>query len=655
MKSTFLKLLSLTCLILSPLVITAQDGACDINLEDAIANLFQAQRSADSGDTATALAHIADVQANLSEISDLCSGEGPDLPQRYVDRDNDIAFHYPAGWVLDDDLQDNAFVVATSDATLDIMQTSSPENMPTGEFLILVWLLRDDGDTGLSEFDSFEQVVREFRDELIGGSFEDISATEAFSLNDRRALRMTASNTGFIGILDFVDYFSSDTPEVLFVTIFGNPAEEAQMRQLLQAVEATIEVPAQLSATPSIPSETLNYVSGMSVRDISEDINFREMALSPDGSSIAYFQSDDSDQICLYTLADGTITCDPVPDEYGSRPPRLYWSPDGRYIAFSSDFFLRFIDADIWLYDVENRTVFNRTDDGVDDFRIGDTPERDMWVDQMLTWGPDSQLYVWRYTIPEGGEVGDMRQELIRLAPEGGEVELIRDMTIDFDRFPVFSTQEYLLEDVLAISPDLQQIAFVIREQDRESLNNGIWVMDINGDNLRKVMNTNDFQRGVPDRVADQRFPSQMTIALGWNATSSGLFVVANNFGMGSPGQAYANAYFVDLESSQITVLTDFSDVEGAELFEIDADTGLTGVFDMPFTATLTPDRNALLVFNRDFSIGTIGLSMVRLTENGGERELLYLIEDADPIPSLVAHVASDGTVMMMGYLFETE
>ena len=655
MKPTMKSLLIICCLLLSPLVITAQEGACDINLEDAIANLFQAQRSADSGDTATALANIATVQADLSAISELCSGEGPDLPQRYVASDDGIAFHYPAGWVLDDSLQDNAYIVATSEATLDIMQASNPENMPEGEFLILVWLLRDDGDTGLGEFESFEQVVREFRDELIGGSFGQMSATEAFSLNDQRGLSMTASNTGFLGILDFVDYLNTDTPQVLFVTIFGNPVDEAQMSQLLHAVESSIEIPAQLSATPAIPTEALNYVSATSIRDISEDINFREMALSPDGTTIAYFETDDSDQICLYTLAGGDINCDPVPDEYGGRPPQLLWSPDGHYIAFSIDFFRLFREADLWLYDVENGAVFNRTDDGIDDFRIGDNPESDMWIDQVFTWGADNNLYIYRYTIPAGGSTGDSRQELVRLSPDGGETELIRDFTVDFDIFPVFSNEEIILDGSITVSPDSQHIAFVVREREQDSANNGVWVVDINGDNLRKVMNNRDFQRGVPDSAMEQRFASRMSIGVAWNATSDGLFVLGNNLAFARAGAGYSNVYYVDLSTSQVTVMTDFSDVEGDDLFEIDEETGLSSMFEMPFTATVTPDRNAVLIFNRDFRNGPIGISIVRLTDNGGEQELLYRVDDGDPLPSLIANVASDGTVIMMGYVFETE
>jgi Tol biopolymer transport system component len=71
--------------------------------------------------------------------------------------------------------------------------------------------------------------------------------------------------------------------------------------------------------------------------------SFGAMALSPDGTRLAFVASGKDDGRMLWVRSLSTLTAQPLAGTEGARHP--FWSPDGRFVGFFSDGKLRKIDA----------------------------------------------------------------------------------------------------------------------------------------------------------------------------------------------------------------------------------------------------------------------------------------------------------------------
>ena len=86
--------------------------------------------------------------------------------------------------------------------------------------------------------------------------------------------------------------------------------------------------------------------------------------LSPDGERFLYIGT--SEGLCIYETFGSLIDCTPL-EELRYDAASFEWSPDGRYITYIDNLPLRYFDdSDIWLFDTEQGTITNLTDDGSD-------------------------------------------------------------------------------------------------------------------------------------------------------------------------------------------------------------------------------------------------------------------------------------------------
>ena len=646
------RVIFLLVLILAAVVpASAQESDCDINLEQALTLLFQAQRQADSDNAFGAVQTIGDVQADLQVLIDTCSGLMFPMPMSFVAPDESLAFNYPENWTMRT-MEDGVYMVSSTPA-MDDMEYIDVDHMPSGEQMLMVAVMDIAEMYQNQQMGSFDEVISMMRQDLIDAN-EQVSQPVPMEFKGRQAMRFHVETTSASAIIDVVDYMSDDQKTVLIMMGFAGQGETAALEPVFEAFEASVRHPAVLSLRQlGVPMKDLTYVSAAAITDLNEDIKTRVMALAPDGSAIAWWEES---AICLYTFDDQMVTCDPIPEDYRSRPPMLHWSPDSAYIAFSADFFQFFHEPDIYIYVVTERRVFDRTDDGFREWNLISPDDEEgpgpVWIDAVFTWGPDGYIYFIRDTFPSStSDRDEMWTGLFRMAPEGGEPELIRDLTGVFSLFPIYPTADYSLEGVMAVSPDAQRIALLIRENEFDSPRNGVWVMDLSGANPPAQIVTSDiFSTGLPESYRDQTAYGTIPYALTWDAEGTGFYLLARDYG--NREMVSGLAYHIDVQSGRTTLLTDVTDFTAEEFMAIDEATGRSPQFLMAQAAVLAPDGSGLLIFNRDPISGVMGISSLRVVDGTVENELLYLIEDAEVLPSMSATVARDGTALMWGYLF---
>lgn len=409
------------------------------------------------------------------------------------------------------------------------------------------------------------------------------------------------------------------------------------------------------TTTCPIALDDLSYASAIEVFDLSSEIG-RDKALAPDGSAIAWYDRSmdlTNGAICLFILADETISCDLIPEPHRHNPAMLQWSPDSAYIAFTGNYITSFRDTDIFVYDVAQHQITNRTNDGHDDWRPGQPTDNEgagpVWIDANLTWGTDGNLYFIRTTFPTATSVEEEALTgLYRMAPLDGEPELIQDWTGIFPTFPAFMTSGYSLDGILSLSPDLQQAALPIFDYSPDSTVQGIWVIDLSGEAPpRQVI---AFESLSLDTAEDN--PNQAVImptALTWDAEGTGLYLLAETYGLDV--DLFGLAYYVDVTTGQITLLTDVLHLNQEELLAIDPETNHSRRFSLAWSAVLSGASTGLLIFNYDLS-GPAGISALQLVDNAGKQDLLYALENVRVVPGEPASVAVNGTVLMGSYLF---
>jgi len=633
----------------------AQDDGCNIDLGATIVTLFNTQREADSGNAFGAVQNIEAVQAELAALVESCADVLFPLPQAFVAPDESIAFNYPAKWIFTNP-QENIYIVTNSRNVVNALTEDTLDDVVAGEQALFAFVITQDiidfADT------TFAEAVDQLRNDL-SPSYDRIGRPEMFEMNEQQAARLSIQEANTIGVFDFIDYLDAETPAIVLVGAISTTDDAELMQAMLAAFEDSLRFPANSSLRlPGVALDDLRYTSAIVLDDLDDQFDLRALqsaTLSPDGSLIAYHNTQaDTEQICLYTLATGATTCDALPERFDNRPVVLHWSPDSTRIAFTGDFIRSLREVDIWLYDVVNHQIVDATDDGVDRWNpFGGADEGEtgpVWIDAVMTWGPDGNLYFMRSEFPEiDTRIDDSLYGLYRLDPDGGQPELVRDLTGFFGPFPIFYSQAFGLDGVMSVSPDAEQIAFLVRGNQSDDPNNGVWVMDLAGDTPpRQLVDYNTFFMGLPPDAVESG-PPLTPSALTWNADGTQLFVLADNFMV--RGDARSHAYAIDVETGQTVLLTDIGNPE-PEAFFTPGEDGLTAGFPMPRAGVLAPDGTGLLILNLNAPPDVGGLSALRSVRGGGEQELLYRIDDFRLVPSLIATVAADGTVLMNGYLF---
>lgn len=627
--------------------VAAQSGAsCQIDLVQTVTALSQAQRQADGGDLLQALLTIEDVQAELDAILKKCKEVGIPLEETFTSADALFRFSYPEHWAISNP-EPNIYFAANSQEALEV-GSDNPENMTSGSQLIAFFIgpmneLSDD----VSDFDSF---VEAFKEEGLNEDISLIGPVSSAPVNGYEARAFNISGPKVAGFLHMLNLNDGLVLIAVGVTPYGEADKlEATYRSVLKSMRYGVS--ASL-LPPGKSLEEISYVEATPIDDLIKEVDPQSAVLAPDGSAVAWFDQRQTNAICLYTFETTQTTCIELSDPFRGQPSLLLWSPDSNYIAFTEEFFRHLHEPDIWLLDIAGQQVMNHTNDGVEQSLL--SPNRNTggptWLDHTFTWGPEGNLYFIRQEIFDGSDPDNAAIGLYRLNPEGGNVEFIQDLTPDFERFSIYNTPEYHLSGAMAVSPDGQTLAFLVRAQDSQSGQNGLWTLELSGQaRPNHLVTPQAMTQGVP-LYALEETSSVIPFGLAWSDDSKQLYLLA-----GPPPALTVSPQVisvVDSETGALTPLTDLSHLESGDILEVDETTGHQGAYYIPRTAVMSPDRTTPLTLHLEDAGGQAGLKATLLNQASGEPIILYEKEEYRPIPNLISSAATDGKLLMRGYLF---
>lgn len=630
----------------SPVV--AQSGdSCQIDLVQTVTALSQAQRLADGGDLVKALLAIEDIQAELDAILKMCNDVGIPLKETFTSADELFRFNYPENWAMSTPEQ-NIYFIANSQEALDV-GADNPEEMTSGSQLIAFFIGPMDELSGdVTNFDAF---VEAFKEEGLNDETRLVGPISSAPVNgyEARAFNVSGQSVaGFIHILNLAD------SNILLAVGLTPSGEADKLEATYRSVLKSMRYGASASLLPSGKSlEEISYVDAIPIDELIQEVDPRLAVLAPDGSTVAWFDQQQTNAICLYTFETTQTACIELPDPFRGQPSLLLWSPGSNYIAFTEEFFIHLNEPDIWLLDIAGQRVINYTDDGVERSLL--SPNRNTggptWSDHTFTWGPEGNLYFIRHEIFDGSNPDNAATGLYRLKPEEGDVEFIQDLTPNFERFSIFNTRQYSLSGAMSVSPSGQTLAFLVRNRDSQSDQNGLWALDLSGQaEPRRLVTPQEMAQGLPPFALEEA-GSIMPFGLAWSDDSQQLYLLAG------PPPSYAISLqvisIVDSETGALTPLTDLSHLNPDDIDQVDETTGHRGAYYIPHNAVMSPDRTTPLTFHFENAGGQAGLRATLLTHASGEPIILYEKEAYRLIPNVISSsVATDGKILMNGHLF---
>ncbi len=630
--------LILLCFASMPLTTITAQSSCDIELEDMILQMVQAQRAADTGDTLLATSILQSVQDGIDTYTSGC--DSVKLKQKYTSSDESLTFSYPDGWsvqVLDDGI---AYVVASSPALVDLLEDDFPESLAPGDAAIALLMQPAE--------DTFDESVDDLKDEILD-EFSIMGKIDDSVINGRRVVSMNISfNANVSGRIHLVDYSDADEPVAMLVFGLADKASLPIIQAYTDALVKSIQYPPVASLRNiGVALESLSYDQVIDLVNENKIAPSSPIALSPDGTTIVW---EGNDELCLQVINE-VKECIALPERFEGRVAFFEWSPDGRYISFQENALIYFTDADIWVVDVEEQAIINLTDDGDAEFGFNEI-EIDIWLDTVMTWGPDNQIYLLRTAIEAGKSRDDRTFELLRIDPDSSEATLIQDLTGRFDQFPVYYQQQFSLDGVMSVSPDASQLAISVLEFDPDSTNNGIWIVDLVGENdPQHIATPEQFMTGYSSEIYEDsdRYAIE---SLAWDADGTGLYVFALSAIETFPASMVYHMY---LDSGDIIPLIDLTAYTKDELLEA-AYIGEDGVSPLaetdfiPFTPVLSPDYRGLILANSSRT----GILAIPFDGQFGEPVILYEADEMQ-LFGRISMMGSDGTALIAGNLFTSD
>lgn len=301
------------------------------------------------------------------------------------------------------------------------------------------------------------------------------------------------------------------TVDAAIQTLFAQTAEGApDMTQTVAAAfsAAQTATAAALPPTP-VPVDALQAVEVIDLPLLAGPVNTAAY-LAPDGERIAYITRAmactlDIDNTAMFTQT--LIAAGEVPEgssEFSQSPDRIpgaacvalenvgrfdqeiiSWSPDGRYLVMTENFFRFFKDADLWVLDTETMTLTDITNDEQDDYPISDEASNLPPVDVCPRWLADGRLVFLRY--------GDDQTSpyLYTVQPDGSDLQQIGQIKAH-ERFSVYA---------LAVSAD-NTLAYNLWVHDEPYLaQSGVWISNLDGSDPRQVWHNADQPERVPSAL----------------------------------------------------------------------------------------------------------------------------------------------------------
>lgn len=625
-------------------------AGCTIELETLILELVQAQRAADAGNTFQAVQLLDTIQAQIADLVATCEGVTLPLPLSHTALDGSVAFNYPADWHLVG-LDPGVYLLASSSTLAEKIRDEGFRGLQTGQQGLILAVMRLGEEIDQSA--TYETYVQRFVSDELNSISPKVQGPEPLEIAGHPAQRFTITDETMAAIFDLADFTTAEQPAILVIAGIAAPGELAALSPILDAFEQHLRYPAEQSLRlPGAPLDTLSYAEAISIADLGDGLP-PTTALAPDGSALAWFNTDGADAICHLTLDDRQPTCDPVPEQWHTRAFQLHWSPDSTYIAWTDDYYRYFREPDILLYEVGTGQFTNATDDGIEDWNpMGGSDETGpVWVDTVLTWGPDGYLYFMRGALASAqDEREQMRTLLTRLDPASGQTETVRDLTAYFDSYVIYPAYEYGLHGAMALSPDASQIAVLVRDAKIDDPANGVYVIDLADDTPPvHVATMQQLQTGYPEM--DNGPQPVIPHSLAWTASGDGLIVWSNITDRAlMPGVVH----HIDLTSQHMTPLIDFSGLTQQELFSDSDASGRPLIAHIPRAVVLAPDGDGVLLLH--LWPEHYGLSALTWDENPAQAEQVWLFETDDLHVyrgrDMVPSAARDGTLLLKGILF---
>ena len=398
----------------------------------------------------------------------------------------------------------------------------------------------------------------------------------------------------------------------------------------------------------------IQVVSETSIADVINENNPYLVTLSNGGAHVTWPKTEGrfwnrERELCIYTFNTAATECDVAADNYEGYPYAFFWSPDDKYIAWTENPIQLGYESDIWVFDTTTKEFENLTDDGVTGDWVAAEPGSYM-LDYLPMWNQqDGDIYFWR-SIPDPSFALSMTLSIMSVSPASGVVELVREVQGPAGGDLIwFNGEMWYMDGVSALSPDGSRVAVLAVSVDEDTgadENDGLWIVNVDDATMPPVqlVSSDGFQAANPSWSNAPLVPS----GLSWAANGERLVVIAQNQ---DPQEALVVLYDVDAASGAVSPVVDFSDVPDISAYTAEpADGGVPPRFYSPWTASMSPDNEQLLMYQNIANVA--GILVSPLPPTGTLPGMDHESTTEDPVPTVRSSRSRDGKVLIYNILF---
>lgn len=235
-------------------------------------------------------------------------------------------------------------------------------------------------------------------------------------------------------------------------------------------------------------------------------------SLAPDGQRVVLWllEHDRAAQanvnwVCVVNFSTSAATCNPTADRIARLEDGLMvWSPDGRYLAFHTDWAITQRDTDLYVVDVESATLLNLTGLPTEGRSINDVRQGTfVLIDYAPFWSPDgAYLYFLRFQ-PQAFEEGE--------GHEWGDLKLMRVQVSNWRYEEMMTLPESISParligaNQISISPDGTQLALLLYRLPSPDGTTDLWRLNLKTQSAELWVAQADLVAALPPFVDMER------------------------------------------------------------------------------------------------------------------------------------------------------